>query len=45
MKQANDMKCFMAFNKIRYFVVDNELYADIDNKEYKFDYKIKRKVK
>lgn len=41
----NDMKYFMVFNKIGYLVVDNELYADIDSKEYKFDYKIKRKVK
>lgn len=40
-----DMKYFMSFNKIRYFVMNDELYADIDNNEYKFDYKIKRKVK
>lgn len=41
----NDMKYFMSLNKIRYLVMDNELYADIDNNEYKLDYKIKRKVK
>lgn len=41
----NDMKYFMSLNKIRYLVIDNELYADIDNNEYKLDYKIKRKVK
>ena len=41
----NDMKCFMDFNKIRYLVIDNELYTNIDNNEYKLDYKIKKKVK
>lgn len=41
----NNMKCFMSSNKIRYLVIDNELYADINNNKYKLDYKIKRKVK
>lgn len=44
-KYYNAMKYFMSFNRIRYFIMENELYADINDKKYKFDYKIRKQVK
>lgn len=39
------MISFMDLNHIEYSIEDNELYAFIDYERYKFDYKIKRRVK
>ncbi|MGN1000745.1 MAG: hypothetical protein ACI4OG_02280 [Bacilli bacterium] len=44
-KYYDDMLYFMTFNKIKYLVMNNELYADINDEKYKLDYKIKKKVK
>lgn len=44
-KYYDSLYSFMIANKINYLMMDNELYVDIDNKKYKFDYKIKRQVK
>ena len=35
---------FLNNNNINYKILDKELYININNEEYKFDYKVKKKV-
>ena len=35
---------FLNNNNINYKILDKELYVNINEEEYKFDYKIKKKV-
>ena len=35
---------FLNNNNINYKILDKELYVNINDEEYKFDYKIKKKV-